>query len=122
MRRQIFALFLIVIPFEPTRGQKFETKRVRTLGRAPPPVSDVVMNVKDKGAVGDGRTDDSAAIQAAIDAVAGTRGTVLVPDGVYRGFNAYAEPIEIVALENDCGETGFVIDRGNTKKKKKRAN
>ena len=38
------------------------------------------------------------------------------------GFNAYAEPIEIVALQNDCGETGFVIDRGNTKKKKKRAN
>jgi polygalacturonase len=50
---------------------------------APPPVSDLVVNVKDKGAVGDGRTDDSAAIQAAIDAVAGTKGTVLVPDGVY---------------------------------------
>ena len=50
---------------------------------APPPVSDVVVNVKDKGAVGDGRTDDSAAIQTAIDAVAGTRGAVLVPDGVY---------------------------------------
>jgi hypothetical protein len=50
---------------------------------APPPVSDLVVNVKDKGAVGDGRADDSAAIQAAIDAVAGTKGTVLVPDGVY---------------------------------------
>lgn len=47
------------------------------------PASDVVVNVKDKGAVGDGRADDTAAIQAAIDAVAGTRGTVLVPDGVY---------------------------------------
>ena len=50
---------------------------------ASPPASDVVVNVKDKGAVGDGRADDTAAIQAAIDAVAGTRGTVLVPDGVY---------------------------------------
>ena len=50
---------------------------------APPPASDVVVNVKDKGAVGDGRADDTAAIQAAIDTVAGTRGTVLVPDGVY---------------------------------------
>lgn len=50
---------------------------------ASPPSSDVVVNVKDKGAVGDGRADDTAAIQAAIDAVAGTRGTVLVPDGVY---------------------------------------
>ena len=50
---------------------------------APPPVSNVVMNVKDKGAAGDGRTDDTAAIQAAIDAVAGTGGTALVPNGVY---------------------------------------
>jgi polygalacturonase len=41
------------------------------------------MNVKDKGAAGDGRTDDTAAIQAAIDAVAATGGTALVPDGVY---------------------------------------
>jgi polygalacturonase len=50
---------------------------------APPPVSDAVANVRDKGAAGDGRTDDTAAIQAAIDAVAATGGTVLVPDGVY---------------------------------------
>ena len=50
---------------------------------ASPPTSDIVVNVKHKGAVGDGRADDTAAIQAAIDAVAGTRGTVLVPDGVY---------------------------------------
>ena len=50
---------------------------------APPPVSDAVVNVKDKGAAADGHTDDTAAIQAAIDAVAGTGGTVLVPDGVY---------------------------------------
>ena len=50
---------------------------------APPPPSNLIVNVKDKGAKGDGRTDDSAAIQAAIDAVAGTKGTVLVPDGVY---------------------------------------
>ncbi|HET9273893.1 MAG TPA: hypothetical protein VFO09_06470, partial [Methyloceanibacter sp.] len=34
------------------------------------------------------------------------------------GFNAYAEPIEIVALQNDCGESGFVLDRGVKKKKK----
>lgn len=50
---------------------------------APPPAAGLVVNVKDKGATGDGRTDDSAAIQAAIDTVAGTGGTVLVPDGVY---------------------------------------
>ena len=47
------------------------------------PVSSRVLNVKDKGARGDGRTDDTAAIQAAINNVAGTGGTVFVPDGTY---------------------------------------
>jgi polygalacturonase len=61
---------------------------------ASPPSSDVVVNVKDKGAVGDGRADDTAAIQAAIDAVAGTRGTVLVPDGVYM-VNAVKENLNL---------------------------
>lgn len=51
---------------------------------APPPPSPLVVNVKDKGAKGDGRTDDTKAIQAAIDAAAGTKGsTVLVPAGAY---------------------------------------
>jgi len=45
------------------------------------PKSPLVVNVKDKGAKGDGHTDDTAAIQAAIDEVAGTGGTVLVPKG-----------------------------------------
>jgi polygalacturonase len=45
--------------------------------------SALVVNVKDRGATGDGLTDDTAAIQAAIDEIAGTGGTVLVPNGVY---------------------------------------
>ena len=52
-------------------------------GCAPPPASTLVVNVKDQGAKADGRTDDTAAIQAAIDKVAGKNGTVLVPDGTY---------------------------------------
>jgi hypothetical protein len=54
-----------------------------TAGCAKPPASPLVVNVRQKGAKGDGRTDDTAALQAALDKVAGTGGTVLVPDGVY---------------------------------------
>lgn len=55
----------------------------------PPPTclaplgSSLVVDVKTTGAKGDGLTDDTLAIQAAIDQVGGTGGTVLVPDGTY---------------------------------------
>jgi hypothetical protein len=52
-------------------------------GCAKPPASPLVVNVRQKGAKGDGHADDTAALQAAFDKVAGTGGTVLVPDGVY---------------------------------------
>jgi hypothetical protein len=42
-----------------------------------------VLSVRDFGAKGDGKTDDTAAIQKALDAAAGTQGTVFVPEGVY---------------------------------------
>jgi polygalacturonase len=48
-----------------------------------PPRNPLVVNVKDKSAKGDGRTNDTKAIQAAIDAVGGTGGTVLIPAGTY---------------------------------------
>jgi parallel beta-helix repeat protein len=48
---------------------------------APPPTSNLVVNVRDTGARCDGVTDDTAAIQRAIDQVGGTGGTVLVPAG-----------------------------------------
>jgi hypothetical protein len=53
--------------------------------------------------------------------ICGNRQTSLQTDSS-GGFNAYAEPVEIVALQNDCGETSFVNDRGNTKKRNERAN
>jgi hypothetical protein len=48
------------------------------------PKSPLVVNVRDKGAKGDGRSDDTESIQTAIDEVAGTGGTVLVPGGTSR--------------------------------------
>lgn len=41
------------------------------------------VNVRDKGARGDGKHDDTSAFQAAIDALPDTGGTVHVPDGIY---------------------------------------
>lgn len=55
----------------------------RAKGCAVAPASQLVVNVRDKGAKGDGRTDDTEAIQAAIDAIGGSGGTVLVPGGTY---------------------------------------
>jgi len=52
-------------------------------GCAQAPTSSLVVDVKNKGAKGDGETDDTAAIQVAIEEIAGTGGTVLVPDGTY---------------------------------------
>lgn len=49
----------------------------------PAPTSKLVVNVKTRGATGNGSTDDTAAIQAAINQVAGTGGIVLVPPGTY---------------------------------------
>lgn len=43
-----------------------------------------IVSVRDYGALGDGVADDTAAIQAAVDAVAGQSGIVDIPDGTYR--------------------------------------
>jgi hypothetical protein len=45
-----------------------------------------VVSVKDFGAVGDGVADDTAAIQAAIDAIGNSGGTVMFPPGTYLGY------------------------------------
>lgn len=49
----------------------------------PAPSSGTVIHASDFGAVGDGVTDDTAALQDAIDAVAGTGGTLEVAAGTY---------------------------------------
>ncbi len=52
-------------------------------GCVKPPASSLSVSVKDMGAQGDGRTDDTAAIQRALDKIGGTGGTVFVPNGTY---------------------------------------
>jgi polygalacturonase len=63
----------VVVTESPLRGR----------GCAKAPASSLVVTVKDWGAKGDGRADDTAALQNAIDEIAGTGGTVFVPDGTY---------------------------------------
>ena len=47
------------------------------------PNAECVFNVRDFGALGDGKTSDTKAIQRAIDAAAKVNGTVYFPDGNY---------------------------------------
>ena len=53
-------------------------------GCAVPPGSTLTVNVRDRGAVGDGVQDDTDALQAAVNEVGGSGGTVHVPEGIYR--------------------------------------
>jgi len=66
------------------------------------------VNVKTKGAVGDGTADDTAAIQRAIDAARGA-GTVILPTGIYRsgtlhlqsGLTLHLEPGAVLLASPD---------------------
>lgn len=46
-------------------------------------ITATTVNVRDFGAKGDGTTDDTATLQAAIDAAAAKQGTLVVPPGIY---------------------------------------
>lgn len=46
-------------------------------------ITDVVFDVKDFGAKGDGKSPDSESIQKALDAAASTKGIVFFPPGIY---------------------------------------
>lgn len=70
------------------------------------------VNVRDKGARGDGQTDDTAALQRAIDAVSTKGGTVVVPDGIYMLDAVSAKRVKLksgVALKLSPGATLKVI-------------
>ena len=55
-------------------------------------IADAAVNVKDFGAVGDGVTDDTAAIQAALDHVAANGGTLYFPAGTYLSDSLQVTP------------------------------
>lgn len=63
------------------------------------------VSVKDFGAVGDGVTDDTAAIQAAIDSLV-TGGTVVLPTGVYKTTSTLTLNVEGVSLVGEGGLSG----------------
>ena len=98
--RVLLALLVAATLLAPTSAQQT---------RQPPPYRILVSN------------DDGVNAPGIAASICGNRQTSKQP-AASGSFNTYAEPVEIVALQNDCGEMGFVIDRGNTKKKKKRAN
>jgi len=50
---------------------------------SPPAYEQTILDVKQYGAAGDGTTDDTGAIQAAIDAVPSGGGTIIFPPGTY---------------------------------------
>lgn len=59
-----------------------------------------ILNVKDYGAQGDGSTDDTAAIQATIDAVPASGGCVFLPRGAY----VISAPLVPKSTVRICGE------------------
>ena len=71
----------------------------------PPPQRQGFYNVKDFGAKGDGVADDTAAIQAALDAVPTGGGKVFFPVGTYLVKNLSLPNVAGITLE---GETGHV--------------
>jgi hypothetical protein len=59
-------------------------------GEAPP--SQGLINARQFGAAGDGKTDDTQTLQRALDAAAETRGAVFVPPGVYLTAELHLRP------------------------------
>ncbi|HOV76344.1 MAG TPA: glycosyl hydrolase family 28-related protein, partial [Candidatus Hydrogenedentes bacterium] len=70
--------------------------------------ADHVYDVRDYGAVGDGSTDASTAIQAAINAAAGG-GTVFFPKGTYRWNPSGSSPVVLSADLSIVGEAGTIL-------------
>ena len=78
-----------------------------TTGTRPVGKGEIVLNARDMGALGDGVTDDSAALQAAVDAAEG--GTLLIPAGTYN----MTEPMTVKSGTTIYGEPGTELYVGS---------
>tara|TARA_R100001198_G_scaffold96694_1_gene87870 strand:+ start:156 stop:2399 length:2244 start_codon:yes stop_codon:yes gene_type:complete len=65
------------------------------------------VSVKDFGAVGDGEKDDTAAIQAAIDSLGNSGGTVLIPVGTY----LISSTLNLTKKTTLTGEGGYFLNQ-----------
>ena len=73
-------------------------------------VNKLYVNIKDYGAVGDSLTDDTTAIQNAINAAQAIHGTVFIPIGAYKVIGSGAQIFSITAGMSIIGESfGSVI-------------
>lgn len=94
----LLGAWLLGAAFSPICSSDASARSIGPPRCAHAPTSSSVVNVKDKGATADDQTDDTAAIQAAIDEIAATGGTVFVPDGTYM---VNAEPKNWLTLKSD---------------------
>jgi hypothetical protein len=66
------------------------------------------LNVLDFGAVGDGVTDDTAAMNAAAVAAGSQKKAIFVPSGVYKMTAAWVVPVKVYVLgESPAQQSGF---------------
>jgi hypothetical protein len=78
------------------------------------PAVDVVINVKDYGANGDGTTDDRNAIQKAIDSAGQNGGIVYFPKGTYKVSATVSLPSKIT-LKGIANQTRIIMDKSIVK-------
>ena len=80
----------------------------RQASGAPANSTDTVVNVRESGAKGDGKSDDTKALQGAIDVAASAGGSVFVPPGVYRSGELQLRPhVSIAGVPAWDYERGF---------------
>ena len=82
------------------------------LGAQGAPAGSGFINAREAGATGDGKTDDTAALQRALDAAAKTSGGVFVPPGTYLTHELHMRPgIALIGIAawNYSGPGGSVL-------------